>query len=52
MHVLRVNEAKLTSRNAFINNISGLKYIKQPENDEETLFWDFLGSPELFVNSI
>ena len=48
----KVNEAKLTTRNAFINNISELKDIKQPENDEETLFWDFLGSPELSVNPI
>lgn len=30
---LRLNEAKLTSRNGFTNNPSALKHVKESEND-------------------
>ena len=42
MRVLRVNEGKLTSTNVFINNVSVIEHVKESENDEGTLFWDFL----------
>ena len=42
VRVLRVNEAKLTSTNVFINNVSVIEHVKESENDEGTLFWDFL----------
>ena len=33
-----------------INNVSAKEHVKQPKPHEETLFWDFLGSFDLFIN--
>ena len=51
MRALRVNETKLTSRNAFIVNIFALESEKEPKNDEKTLFWDSLQSLDLSLNT-
>ena len=51
MRALRVNETKLTSRNAFIVNIFALESEKEPKNDEKTLFWDSLQSLDLSLDT-
>ena len=38
MRTLRVNETKVTSRNAFIDNFFALESEKEPKNDEKSLF--------------
>ena len=35
---LRVNETKVTLRNAFIDNLFALESQKEPKNNERTLF--------------
>ena len=41
MRALRVNETKVISRNAFIDNLFALEREKESKNDERTLFRDF-----------
>ena len=50
MRALRVNETKVTSRNAFIDNIFALESEKESRNDERTLFGDYLRIFDLAVN--
>ena len=47
---LRVNEIKVTSRNAFIVNFCALKSEKKSKNVEKTLFRDFPRILNLSVN--
>ena len=48
MPSLRVNEAKLTLRNAFILNLFTGK--KESKYNEKTPFWGSLQKPDLSVN--
>ena len=41
MRVLRVNETKIISRNAYIDNLVALESEKDSINDERTLFGDY-----------
>ena len=50
MRALRVNETKVTLRNAFIDNIFALESEKQSKNDERTLFGDYPKILDLSVN--
>ena len=52
MRVRLVNEAKLTYRNAFINNASVLEHVKQSENDKGILFWEFPWCLDLFQTTL
>ena len=47
MRAVRVNETKVISRNAFIDNLFPLKSEKETKNDETTLFRD---CPRMLVN--
>ena len=47
MDFLRVNEAKLTSRNAFNHNVSALKKVKQSEKEEPSF-----GTPQQVLTYI
>ena len=38
---LKVNETKITSINAFIDNLFALESQKESKNDEKTVFRDF-----------
>ena len=40
VHILRVNETKLTSRNAFIENIFALEIEEESKNDKRSFFRD------------
>ena len=40
MHALRVNETKVTWRNAFADNYFALKSEKESKSNEKTLFSD------------
>ena len=40
MRAVRVNETKLTSRNAFIVNLLALQNENKAKYDQNTLFWD------------
>ena len=51
MRVRLVNEAKLTYRNAFINNASVLEHVKQSENDKGTILFEVPEILDLSVNS-
>ena len=50
LRALRVNETKVTSRNAFIDNLLALESEKGSKNDERTLFWDYPRIFDLAVN--
>ena len=50
LRVLRSNEAKFTSRNAFINNASALENVGQSENDKGAPFPDSARSLHLSLN--
>ena len=50
MRALRVNETRVTSRNAFIDNPFALEHEKEPKNDERTFFRDFPRILDLSVN--
>ena len=41
VHTLRVNETKVTPRNAFIDSLFALKRDKESKNDKRTLFQDY-----------
>ena len=49
VRALRVNETKVTSRNAFIDNLSALESEKESKNGERTLFW---GCPRILDLSV
>ena len=49
MHALRVNETKVTSRNAFIVNLFALESEKE-KNEERTFFQDCLQILDLSFN--
>ena len=51
VHVLRVNETKLTSRNAFILHLFALGGENEPKFGERSLFWSFLQKLALSVNT-
>ena len=51
VRVLRVNETKVTSRNALIDNHFTLKSNKETKIDERTLFSDFSWILDLPVKS-
>ena len=51
VHALRVNETKVTARNAFIGNLFALESKKKSKNDKRTFFGDFLLIFELSVNT-
>ena len=40
MRAVRVNETKLTPRNAFIVNLLALQSENKSKYDQNTLFWD------------
>ena len=52
MRAVRVNETKVTSRNAFLVNLFALVSEKesQNDNDEKTLVRDYLWSLDLSLN--
>ena len=50
MRALRVNETKVTLRNAFIDNIFALESEKESKNDERNLFGDYPQILDLAVN--
>ena len=50
LRALRVNETKVTLRNAFIDNLFALESKKESENDERTLFQDCPRILDLSVN--
>ena len=50
MRAVRVNETKVISRNAFIDNLFPLKSEKETKNDETTLFRDCPRKLDLPVN--
>ena len=50
MYALRVSETKVTTRNAFIDNIFALESEKESKNDERTLFEDYPRILDLAVN--
>ena len=50
MHSLRVNETKVTLRNAFISDHFALGGEKESKFDERTLFWDPLQNLYLSVS--
>ena len=50
MVALRVNEANLTSTNAFIVNLFALESKKESNNDKRTLLWDCPQSLDLSLN--
>ena len=41
VHALIVNEIKITSRNAFIDNPFGLQSEKESKNDKSSMFQDW-----------
>ena len=50
LHAPRVNETKVTSRNAFIVIFFVLESGKESKNKEKTLFWDYPWILDLSVN--
>ena len=45
-----INEIKVNSRNAFIDNLFALESGEESKNDERTLFWDYPWILDLAVN--
>ena len=50
MRTLRVNQPKVTLRNAFIDNVFALEKDKESRNDENIFFWDYPRILDLAVN--